>query len=301
MKRLFFLAILANSVIALSQEPILWTYGNTEITFEDTSDYKFVLIDTNGVWQIAEPKKGLLQLSTFKAIIADTNLYYKNNLRASFQFRLILGPADAYSINFNHKYDFEQNRDGGIIETSYDNGTTWQNIILDTLIHSAVPIGIEGFYRLTDTIVSYDNHPGFTGLQSDIASPYYIFNADYSIHGDTMLLRFTIASDAVDSTNEGWVLDNFIFGGHMMDNMNDLKQKPNIKIYPNPAHNILTINSEKERITSFEIISLTGQLLTSKFDNNITSVDISKLQTGLYFFVCKSVNNQSWISKINKL
>ena len=33
--------------------------------------------------------------------------------------------CDAYSIQFDYKYDFENSKDGGIIETSYNNGVSW--------------------------------------------------------------------------------------------------------------------------------------------------------------------------------
>jgi len=60
------------------------------------------------------------------AIISDTNDYYPIKIKSSFQFKLLLDcGCDVYSINFSHKYDFDKNKDRGIIESSFNNGLSW--------------------------------------------------------------------------------------------------------------------------------------------------------------------------------
>jgi hypothetical protein len=189
-----------------------------------------------------------------------------------------------------HKYDFEKNKDGGIIETSYDNGLSWQNIIYDPTIMDNVDY-VSGLYNLNDTIDSFNDKPGFTGLQDEINEVEIVFWTSWQIFEDTVLLRFTIVSDSIESNNEGWMLDNFVFG-YFYVGIDENEHNNNIYISPNPSNSIITINSPVERITKIEIISLNGVQILERYNTN--SICIDKIQAGFYLIKI----NDTYIEKL---
>ena len=302
MKNIVVLVICLIHCSIYAQEIIPFSWGGYEINFEDTSEYNYVAFDTNNIWFITKPDKQILFLPSSPtylneyAIISDTNDYYSKNVKSSFQFKLFLSHGyDSYYISFWHKYDFEKNKDGGIIETSYDNGLSWQNIIFDTLIIKYI-WDSSGLYNYDDTIGSYNNHPGFTGLQPLIRSVDITFwnFRNYEIlenEIDTLLLRFTIVSDSIDVYNEGWMLDNFVFGAMLAD-INEIEKDNNIFILPNPSNSLIKIDSPIEQIHKIEIFSLIGKKVLEKHNTNSLYVD--KIPAGIYLI---KINN-TYIKKL---
>ncbi len=74
------------------------------------------------------------------------------------------------------------------------------------------------------------------------------------------------------SNSVGWLL-----------NINE-EEKESVVIYPNPATNILNINSKGSRILSFQLYTITGQILLENFsiDQEKHGVDIHRLSNGAY-------------------
>jgi hypothetical protein len=290
MRNLIIIVLYFNALSIYSQEALNWGYN---LNFEDTSEYKYVGIDTNNIWYITKPQKQILSSPSY-AIISDTNKYYPKNVKSSFQFKLVFDyGCDAHAIMFWHKYDFEINKDGGIIETSYNNGISWQNIIYDTIIMDNVFDDISGLYNLNDTISSFNNQPGFTGLQSEIKAVSIDFwnYLIYTKELDTMLLRFTIVSDSVDTNNEGWMLDDFVFYSILVG-IYEKEYGNNIYISPNPSNSIITINSPIERIKKVDIISLNGVKIIEEYNTN--SICIDKIPAGFYLIKI----NDKYIEKL---
>ncbi len=64
---------------------------------------------------------------------------------------------------------------------------------------------------------------------------------------------------------------------------------PGFKLYPNPANNLLTIETDKPEHLSIEIITLNGQLMyTSRMEGSLQQIDLSSFQRGLYFITVRS-------------
>lgn len=272
-------------------------FGGSHIDFEKSSDFQYVKIDVDSIWNISHPQKDIINLPTQQsnigtmAIISDTNKYYSKNLQSSFQFKLYYEMGSSgYSISFNHKYDFEKNKDGGIIETSYDNGQTWTNIIFDTLL-SKHYLDVSNIYDTSDTIISANNQPGFTGLQSEFKTVSYYFYPSEIVLYDAMLLRFTIYSDSVNSNNEGWMLDNFSFGGWIEDKIKENISNTEISFYPNPIHNKLVITSNIQ-IVKIKVININGTIITSA--ENTNEIDLSNIPKGIYMLLI----NDSILKKV---
>lgn len=70
-----------------------------------------------------------------------------------------------------------------------------------------------------------------------------------------------------------------------------------IKLYPNPAHDFITITSNSP-VKDIEILSLDGKVV--QFVTNTDSIDISTLQKGIYTVKCTLENNQVLKKKLIK-
>ncbi|MBN2523701.1 MAG: T9SS type A sorting domain-containing protein [Bacteroidales bacterium] len=303
MKKLLAILLLAFSVNGFTQELIILDFWEFRFGFEDPIEYQYVKIIDNEIWQIGRPNKNILFLDNDKpylgemAIITDTVEYYPNDTIVSFQFRIYLENEGETEFRFSHKYDFEENKDGGILETSYDNGVTWQNVLFDTLIQNNLTYS-QNFYDEDDTIKSYDHQPGFTGLQSDLSNVILRFNMNGN-YGDTLLLKYTMATDDNDDQNEGWMLDDFLFFSSVV-NVKTVDQNPGIRVFPNPMSDLLMISCEHSTITDVVIFSLNGTKLLSHSSTSMNCIDISGLQPGIYM-VLLSDKKTKWITKILKL
>ncbi len=80
--------------------------------------------------------------------------------------------------------------------------------------------------------------------------------------------------------------DGLVVGIH---NLNGVK----IDIYPNPAQNIVFVQTDKFLNFTLEIYNLDGKLILQK--DNITTVDVSNYQVGSYVFIIKNKLTQELI------
>lgn len=74
-----------------------------------------------------------------------------------------------------------------------------------------------------------------------------------------------------------------------------LESQNSILVYPNPATDYLTVDSEK--VTLIEIYSISGKLLQKKRNSN--QIDVRKLNTGTYIIKVE-INKELFTSKLIK-
>jgi len=302
MKRILLFLLLVKAAIAMPQELLYWDFAETIISFDDTTQYKYILIDTNKIWYIEEAEKEILFApANFGqySIFTDTARYYPANARASCQFKLRLNGADSYYLHFYQKYDFELNKDGGIIETSHDNGQSWSNIILDTVIMNHI---IElRLYASEDTIAAFENQPGFTGTNASMGSRFIEWeDPGYLMYRDTILLRFSFASDSVETPHEGWLLDEITFGGGLVP-IDERKEQQGIQIYPNPASERINLLYNNQAFSLIEIYSFAGQKLISLQGGGMDTIDISTLAPGIYILRAIPIKGTVYPIKFSRL
>lgn len=291
---LFSLLLLANEVFA--QEVLI--VEETFITFENSADTSYFSTDTSNIMNIGRPSKSYLRIPDNNpdlgqnVLYTDTSQYYPENCEAWIQFKLCRHCMDFYDFHFYQIYDFESNKDGGIIETSHDYGETWTNIIFDPIVNK--DDFRNNVYSEDDTIAAFNNQPGFTGLNSD--GSYTSFRL-YSIElwPDTLLLRFRFKTDSNNASNEGWLLDNFEFRGGLVPIENQGHGK-NVSLQPNPGNGIYTLTGNTHAISNIEIYNLNGVKVLSHFNKTSNSIDLSLLPAGFYFL--RSTYNNGFISTL---
>lgn len=71
----------------------------------------------------------------------------------------------------------------------------------------------------------------------------------------------------------------------------------NIAVFPNPTNDIVNINSKAE-IKSIQVTTINGQLLLDQ--KQVTEIDLSKLPSGMYFFIINTEKNQKTIKVIKE-
>jgi hypothetical protein len=74
-----------------------------------------------------------------------------------------------------------------------------------------------------------------------------------------------------------------------------------VLLYPNPAQNLVNVESEESNIVFYELSSPAGIILKTERvqSTNFFTIDVSKLSSGFYFLKFFNTNNQSTIKKFN--
>ncbi len=132
-------------------------------------------------------------------------------------------------------------------------------------------------YSATWTTLSYTMCPGnWTWTPSG--------NVDLSnITGSAVYVAFQFTS--TDTESATWEVDDVVITGEEnMSITNQSSLSSLLKIYPNPARDMINLEKLYEGFDKIQIISLTGNVLSEiNFDESIVRYDISGLNKGIYF------------------
>ncbi len=96
------------------------------------------------------------------------------------------------------------------------------------------------------------------------------------------------------SSIEGAAMIRAGFGTSVISSINNVFLDTNIKVYPNPADDRITVELEESLYSEdcqVNIIDLYGRTLISKTINSTETIDVSMLKTGIYFVVLKTNTN----------
>ncbi|PBQ34702.1 hypothetical protein CNR22_23975 [Sphingobacteriaceae bacterium] len=74
----------------------------------------------------------------------------------------------------------------------------------------------------------------------------------------------------------------------------------NLTIYPNPAHDFVSIKSGSKALSVVSITSVTGQIILDEKFSGETQVNVSNLKSGVYFVTVKMDNGQKKTAKLIK-
>jgi len=85
------------------------------------------------------------------------------------------------------------------------------------------------------------------------------------------------------------------------NSVNDIENKNNISVYPNPVNDFIVIQNSKLRIQNLQILDVTGENViaseaTQSHSVKDVTIDISKLQNGIYF-VKINFDDNSFVTK----
>ncbi len=259
------------------------------LTFEDTSHYGRLFIDTissqDNIWQIGPPQKKILNnaMSQPNTIITDTINSYPINDSSVFiiihRVSLALAQDQKAVLSGYYKVDTDSIDDFGVIEISYDNGSTWLDMLNDPSFNWEY------------------NKPVLTG-RCDWNYFYVSFDdSGYDLYfGDTVQFKFTFISDSIQNNKDGLMFDNLDFTDFYEGGFSDITEQFKSKIYPNPSQYRVTIQFENRNAEEFNIriFDLLGKLVyEEEVQGEEIEINTMEYKAGIYFYHLKNYQNSS--------
>ncbi len=134
-----------------------------------------------------------------------------------------------------------------------------------------------GAYPEVGAKVSFDNGYTWKRLDSLLHTKFYFSDAE---NGISTIYKDTFTQLAVFTG----------FPAGFASNAETVKTKPSIRIYPNPANDIIHIESGENG--NYEILNISGQVLATgnMLANNPNPISLKECKQGLYFVRCYGSN-----------
>ena len=289
---LLLIIIILHSCYSSAQSGARYQYFDGADTVAATS--VFIHIDTTGgnAWQIGRPQKTIFHSAATapNALITDTLNPYPPADTSSFTFGY--QPDHDWgvaAIRWKQKLDLDRKHDWGRIDYSLDTGTTWQNVFGNPSVYNFYGFALPN----RDTIAPAQY--AFTGSDTAWKDIWICFDwSDLFSHTDSLLLRFTLISDTVDSLKEGWMIDNIMVHTTFIHGLvKDPTHNADIRVFPNITSGLVNIEAPKAQkfhITEqIAVLNTAGQLV-KEYRNVSTKyfIDLGDLPNGLYYVKVKT-------------
>ena len=211
--------------------------------------HPFIIIDStnsHNTWQVGHPNKSVFTSarSLRNAIVTDTIGHYPANDTSVFILKIPgYYPDTANSLawmEFYYQLDIDS-ADVAKVEISEDSGHHWINL-LDSLPFR--------YHWAGDPPVLSSSTIGW--------KRFTLSREIFRAISDTVQFRFTFISDSIDSTRDGWMIDDIEFE-YSWEGIAAQIQNPNlISIYPNPSKGNIYLHTTKQyadsKITVYNIL-----------------------------------------------
>lgn len=246
--------------------------------------------DSSNIWQVGVPQKNIFDSAATlpNALLTDSINYYPPNNSSSFQFSYKpISNWGVLAIQWKQKLDMDAGLDGGKIEFSVDSGTTWQNAFSNPYTYN-----FYGFLAANvDTLPNGDTV--FTGTDSLWRDVWLCYDMNWLSTNDSMIVRFTFSSDSIENNKEGWMIDNISIHRTMIHTINEVESERYLKIFPNPASDIIHIEAQKLQqfhiIERMLLVNAVGQVV-DEWKNIPTKffINTRKYSNGSYYLNIKT-------------
>lgn len=286
MKKIFTLAFIILCILSKAQQ-LSYTHD-----FEAQNQLTISIgTNTDNIWQIGKPNKALFSGANSQpnALITDTVNKYSINNVSSFTMAIPLITVTCgwcpFALQWTQKLDMEQGKDGGTVEFSMNN-QTWYSAFSTSSSYQ--------FYGYMPANVSTitTNETAFTGTDNTWRSLWLCVHVPMTTSNDTIWVRFTFKSDAVQTNQEGWVIDNFYAHSTMAHPIKENSLDADLTVYPNTTNGMVNIEAKKHRpdlkIDNILLVDINGKIIEdygSTFSKVV--IDMSKHPTGTYYFTIR--------------
>lgn len=257
---------------------------------DTTPDYSIIIqidtTDSTNVWQVGPPQKMVFDtaFSPPNVLVTDTINTYPINANSSVEFEVVPWISwGIFAMQWTQKIDMDDAQDGGLIEYSLDNGTTWESVFDNPYVYNFYG------YDTSNVDTIHTGQTGFTGTDSTWRNVWLCFDFSWmTTQVDTLDIRFTFVSDSVDNMRDGWMIDNLFFSETFIHTLNKVEQDEYMAVYPNPTNGRVFIETQK--INDFHLIEqmvlydASGRIVQT-FGASPTKffIDIDHHPDGIYF------------------
>ncbi len=292
----------------------LYAQTYTDSICTDFDDSALFLTNLSNSWQIGPPSKVVLNnsYSLVKSIITDTINTYPSNETSVFY--AVYAPDYIanylywyfpFQIEFYHRFDSDSLTDFGSIELSKDGGSTWINGLSTEYGDVNVPMyNSHIFLGAGDTI--YDSL-AVTGssngwVHSTITKDLNPWISETGwIDPDSIIVKFTFTSDAIDNFKDGWQIDNICIKYLIASSIEENESKNTLNIYPNPFSIKTTLQSDKHlKNATLTLYNSLGQQVrqVNNISGQTATLQRDNLPSGLYYLQLTEDNQTIATDKI---
>lgn len=309
MKKIFYLIICLFSTSSLcAQFTPSRTYDSLYCDFE--SPCESIAIPDSSIWIIGKPQKTLFDSahSGVYAIVTDTIQNYPKNHHSYFD--IVIQATPLFSLEFDYKTDFDSFHAGGFITVSVDKGGSWMT--LDSLWQYFDEGSID-FYNYYEYDTLFNGNWGISGTKDEWTRGIISITQEYPVsHSappppivhDTIIFRFNMVSDSLAVEKEGWLIDNIKVLHYHGEGIHEIANNINVIIAPNPCKEVLNITLPQQNNSAtyqVQIMDVTGRTIqTTLLRNGANSIDVHKLQKGLYILLLSDQEGNSGVQKFMK-
>lgn len=286
------------------------TFAQQTISFEASEGFTLGTIHEQNGWEVTEGSDGFVTNQIITDETASEGTFsFKNANEPSFgdQFFPIFGAVKTFDTpadfnNFTISYDVKAN-----MKLGADFEFTLYAIDAEEEFVPVAGIGIEnrGFiYMIKDINYGFEYAATewvlneWTNIKIEVTATdikYYVNNNLQGTFPNTTSLDILGFNMLHNNYGGDAFYDNFQITTSPLSTSDFAKQ--NLTLYPNPATNSISINSEAE-IKAVEIYTLNGQkVLETATTSNI---DISKLSSGIYLVKATDISGNTNTSKLLK-
>lgn len=265
------------------------------VDFESTPQY--VTIDSlTGCWQIGTPSKTIFDTaySSNNALMTDTiNPYPDDSISYAYFSFPTNNTSSTYSISFQHRYDSENNFDGGYIEIFDCWSGTWKSITSAVAI--ACPYYVVNYFMNAPSQLLTNGEIGFTGNSNGWLTQEITFGCTILIQEEenrggisNAQFRFVFVSNSNPTSQEGWMIDDIQwldFEGQC-SSVEEYQNSLQLKSYPSISDGKISFETETELFSQISIYDFSGKMIDNfTFPlSNFKTLELSNLSNGMYFY-----------------
>lgn len=283
-KTVFSLFLVFFSQIAAGQSVRYTQYFDGADTNWNTSVFVHYDTGTENVWQVGPLQKSVFDSAATmpNALVTDTINTYPGGKASSFHFGFKTSRLSGYVNGFRwmQKLDMDFGHDGGVVEYSLDTGQTWINIFTDKNRYRFF-----GFDNKNADTLQNGVH-AFTGTDTvwrDIWLCY--LGGQYLFNSDSIIFKFTFFSDNIDSSKDGWMIDNLLVTETIYHSVSETDNSKQLLVYPTITDGIIKIKADEgnDDIDNIVVTDMSGRIVRRYRERTRdTQVDLSGLQAGNY-------------------
>lgn len=274
------------------------------------SSLTYSSVDTSGFQDAAgTPYAATFQGANLASHKAGTNDWtYFNNSSTGFYINGFISPALTAVFTPQQMYV--------PVPFSYgDQHTDISRVVIDTvyltfnaqvILNFQADFHADGYGSLTTPTATYPStlRVRETMLETDSLMLDYLGNGNYTLfgsqqsqknyfrwfqHGGTANYILGIDADSLGNfaTRSDYVMQWAVLG------TNDLTNTKNMSVYPNPASEVLTIDTRQSVIKSLDIYNIVGVRIDIKENlttQNLLTIDVADIPSGIYFYSITTAN-----------